>query len=204
MAIPMGGSNGHGHGGGGGGGGELCPAGPQVLVCCDVIDHGLIMTPAFGSGPPKPVHKITIRWLSQHLMKDGRPYSVQKRYTLSSHPKSRLRQDLEQWRGKPWTDEEAKAFDVERLIGKCALAHVAHINKPRGTFSEVMTLMPLMAGMPALTIPPSYMRDRDRKAADAARHAAEAPHGAPPDDDDIPPPDEPDGEYRPPGAEPDF
>jgi hypothetical protein len=151
---------------------ELCPPGPQQLVCCDVLDHGIVDTPTFSGGPPKKLHKITIRWMSSHRMMDGKPYMVQKRYTLSSHSKSTLRQDLEKWRGKPFADAQAAAFDVDRLIGVNCFAQVIHKSKPRGIFAEVVTLMPALPNLPKLIVDPSYIRMRDRPPEQPAQPAA--------------------------------
>lgn len=141
---------------------ELCPAGPQVLVCCDVIDHGVIPVRSFDGKGMKDTHKISIRWMSENKMKDGRAYIVQKRYTLSSHKKSTLRRDLDAWRGRPLTDQQADEFELETLIGVNALGNIAHIKKPRGTFAEVVTLMPPMRGMAKITVDAGYVRVKDK------------------------------------------
>jgi hypothetical protein len=171
---------------------QPCPAGTQTLVCCDVIDHGIIQVRAFSGDGTKPQHKVTIRWMSEHLMLDGRRYIVQKRYTLSSHKKSTLRRELEAWRGRPWSDKEADDFDIDTLIGVCALASVVHIPKPgRGTFAEVVALMPMARGMPKITIDPSYTRVPTR-ADGAPPTAADAEQPSEYDDSEPsePPPDD--------------
>ena len=79
-------------------------------------------------GKEKQQHKIRIAWelfgedeegnqLTVDV--DGRqmPMTISKSYTVSLHEKSSLRKDLAAWRGRDFTDEEAKAFDVSRLIG---------------------------------------------------------------------------------------
>ncbi|HUU95089.1 MAG TPA: hypothetical protein VM487_05065 [Phycisphaerae bacterium] len=146
---------------------ELCPPGPQQLVCCDIIDHGEVMSPGFGTKPASLQRKISLRWMSSFRMADLRPYIVQKRYTLSSHPKSTLRQDLEKWRGKRFTDAEAAAFDLDCLIGVNCFGQIVHLAKPRGTFAEVVTLMPPLPNMPRLIVDPAYVRMKDRPPEDA-------------------------------------
>jgi hypothetical protein len=37
-------------------------------------------------------------------MKDGKAFSIHKKYTLSSHKKATLRKELEAWRGVPFSD----------------------------------------------------------------------------------------------------
>jgi hypothetical protein len=46
---------------------------------------------------------------------------ISKEFTLSMHEKSTLRQFLESWRGKAFTEKEALSFDVTALIGKPCL-----------------------------------------------------------------------------------
>ena len=40
--------------------------------------------------------------------------------------KANLRKDLESWRGKAFTDDEAKAFDVTNLMGKACMINIIH------------------------------------------------------------------------------
>jgi hypothetical protein len=149
---------------------ELCPEGPQQAVCCDVVDHGMVTT-TWG-GKPKTQHKITIRWQSQKKMGTGKPYLVQKRYTLSLHEKATLRRDLEMWRGRPFDPEQALAFDLEHLLGINAYLNVGHVKKPKGIYAEVMSLMPVPQATAKLTVT-HYKRVKDRT--DADRDAAQEP-----------------------------
>ena len=141
---------------------ELCPAGPQRLICVDIIDWGVVSSPF--SGKERMQHKISLRWQSEHHMKTGKklPYLVQKRYTFSMHEKASLRLDVNGWRGTPLTDEEAAVFDLEKLLGRTCFANIAHVKKPRGTFAEVVALMPLPRGMAKLTVE-GYTRMTERK-----------------------------------------
>lgn len=140
---------------------ELCPAGPQQLVCCDLVDHGLVRN-AWG-GKERVQHKVSLRWQSIHKMKDGRPYLVQKRYTFSLHAKATLRKDIDAWRGLPLTDDQAATFDLERLLGVNCFANVVHMKKPRGVFAEVVSLMPLPKQLPKIAIEAQYVRVCNRK-----------------------------------------
>lgn len=139
-----------------------CPDGGQRLVCCDVVDHGMV------AGKFGTARKGTIHWQSEHLIDDatndwhGKPYIVQRRFTLSLHVKAELRKYLESWRGKPFTDAEAEDFDLEKLIGVPAFGQVMHVAKPRGTFAEVVTIMPLPKGMERIVVAPDYVRHKDR------------------------------------------
>jgi hypothetical protein len=61
-----------------------------------------------------------------HEEKGQEPFVVSKTYTLSMHEKSNLRKDLESWRGKGYTEEEARRFDVTKLLGKPCILNIIH------------------------------------------------------------------------------
>lgn len=158
MAMPLGGS-------GSKAPFVLCPAGLQQAVCCDVIDHGKVKVPKFRApGEFMLQHKFTVRWQSIHKMADGKPFIVQRRFTLSSHPKATIRAFLGNWRGLPLTDEQAEKFDVDTLIGKNAMILVTHVNKPAkgGVFQEVMMAAPVPKGIAKLTPSADYVLWRNR------------------------------------------
>jgi hypothetical protein len=132
-------------------------------VCADVVDLGLV--PVTYGGKAKQQHKIRIVWLTGELNpENGRPFLVQRRYTLSLDEKASLRRDLESWRGQPFTDRELLGFDVESLIGANAQLNVIHTNKGDAIYANVTGIVPLGRGMARVTIPTDYVRVRDREA----------------------------------------
>ena len=60
------------------------------------------------------------------------PYTMGKEYTFSMGPKATLRKDLTNWRGKSWTEEEAKLFDVSNLLGAPGQVSVTDYTKQTG------------------------------------------------------------------------
>jgi hypothetical protein len=54
-----------------------------------------------------------------------------------------LRRDLAAWRGKDFTEEEAKAFDVSKLIGAFCMINVTTSETNGKTYSNVAGLTPL-------------------------------------------------------------
>ena len=135
-----------------------CPAGPHSSVCVDVIDLGK-QPNAFKDGAL--VHKVRLVWQVAERREDGKPYLVQKQYTASLHEKASLRKDLEAWRGRPFTKEEAQGFDVEQLIGVPCLLNVQHVDRAGSTYANVTSLMRLPKGMPHIA-PTGYVRKKDR------------------------------------------
>src|SRR5690348_2925117 len=45
-------------------------------------------------------------------MKDGRPFSISRKYTFSLNEKAALRKDIDVWRGVKLSKEEADTFDI--------------------------------------------------------------------------------------------
>lgn len=136
------------------------PEGVHHAVCVDVIDLGHVKS-AFldDKGNEKWQHKVNVVWQISETRDDGKRYQLYKRFTLSLHEKAALRHDLESWRGRPFTDDELRGFDVEKLIGANCLLNVVHRKSADGTktYANVVSVMPLIKGMPKLE-PLDYAR----------------------------------------------
>lgn len=152
------------------------PEGAHQGVCVDVIDKGVMKTNFLDEkGNPKSQHKIDVAWQINELRDDGKRFIVYKRYNLSLNEKATLRKDLESWRGKPFTREQEMGFDVESVIGANALINVQHNTKGDKTYANVMSVMPLMKGMPAIAAL-DYVRASAEGTAETPQEESE--HGA--------------------------
>lgn len=146
------------------------PAGVHQAVCVDVIDRGIVDVAGYNGGPPKKKHMVSVAWQINELRDDGKRFVIYRRYNLSLNEKASLRKDLESWRGKPFTREEEMGFDVERLIGANCLLNVQH--KPSGdkVYANVVSIMPLVKGMPAMTADGYTREDAASSNGDSADH----------------------------------
>lgn len=127
---------------------ELCPAGAFPARCYRVIDLGTQTTE--WQGQSKKAHKVMLVWemLGDERMADGRPFSISKRFTASTHEKSVLRPFLEAWRGRGFTAEEISRFDLKSVLGAACLINVTHdAGKDGTTYANVAGCMPLPKGM---------------------------------------------------------
>lgn len=138
----------------------ITPAGVQHAVAISVIDIGT--QPPSGNFPAR--RKVMIAWelpnekipvkSADGLATIEMPRVISKDYTLSTDKKATLRNDLKSWRGRDFTAEEIKAFDIQSVIGANCLLNVIHVTKekPDGpkTYANVGGLMPLAKGMPKL------------------------------------------------------
>lgn len=129
---------------------ELPPEGTHLAVCYRVIDLGTQMIE--WQGQKKPQHKILISWeLPDEKMDDGRPFTIGQRYTLSSSEKARLRQDLEAWRGRPFTDHDfdptnPDRFNIKKLLGAGCLLTIVHSEKQGKHYANIKSVARMMKG----------------------------------------------------------
>jgi hypothetical protein len=140
----------------GGGNYKRVPPGSHMARCYSLIDLGTQRTEAqFGV---KDQHKIQICWelfgeddngASLTIDVDGKqmPMTIKKSYTVSLHEKASLRHDLASWRGKDFTDEEAKAFDVSALIGAPCMLSITESENNGKTYSNVNGISRLPAAL---------------------------------------------------------
>jgi hypothetical protein len=131
---------------------ELVPAGSHIAVCYRVIDLGTQKVEY--KGQQKIQHKIMLSWeLCDEFMTKGKseglPFSIHKKYTLSSSDKATLRCDLESWRGRPFSDEDFGKFDIGKLIGVGCLIGVIHNETSGKVYANIKSIMRLPKGMEA-------------------------------------------------------
>lgn len=149
---------------------EPAPEGLFSAVCCDVVDKGDIETKYRNDkGELKILRKVQVRWqLGEEagFRDDGKPWLVVKTYTASLNERATLRQDLERWRGKRFTEEELKGFDLDKLINAPCLIQLIHNDSEVGgrVYANVEGITPLPTGMPRPTVQ-EYVMVRDREEA---------------------------------------
>jgi len=136
---------------------EIAPAGTFKGICVDVVDMGLKDTP-YGRK-----HKLRIAWEINENMSDGRPFLAMGFYTASLSEKANLRKDLEAWRGKPFTFEELKGFDMDAVVGKSCMLSIIHNESGGKTYANISSISPLMKDMDPLTPSGEYTRVKDRE-----------------------------------------
>ena len=124
---------------------ELPTAGAVVGRCYMVADLGTQDT-SF-KGTPKKTHKVLLSWELAELMEDGRPFAISSRYTLSLFDQAILRQHLESWRGRGFTEAELEGFDVKNVLGAYCMLSIIHNTENNKTYANVKGIMPVPKGM---------------------------------------------------------
>jgi hypothetical protein len=142
------------------GGGSFAPApeGSARAVCVDGIYLGARLD-QFPGRPVKIVDKYAFVFQVDEINPDtNKRYEVSKEFTISMHEKATLRKFLSQWRGKAYTDEEAKGFDLARVVGACGISTITHQTSSAGrVYGKLMSMTPMVRGMAKLE-PVGYER----------------------------------------------
>lgn len=141
---------------------ENCPAGVHLARCYRIVDLGTQRSQY--AGQVKFLHKIMVSW-EVHvidedtgqpvLTKKSEPFGIFKNYNLSWDERASLRLDLQSWRGKPFTQEEMRRFDLKNVLGAYCMINVIHKSGESGdVFANVSDIMPVPSlvkqkGLPA-------------------------------------------------------
>jgi hypothetical protein len=148
---------------------ELIPTGNYIARCYKMIHIGTVEEVILGE--KKIMNKVRIGWelpTEQRVFSEEKglqPLVIDKEYTLSLHEKSALRATLKSWRGKDFTEDEAKAFDITKLLGVACMINIIHKpskKDPSRSFEEIagITAVPKGFDIPA-QINPTFVLDYD-------------------------------------------
>lgn len=154
-----------------------CPEGLHHAVCVDVVDLGIVPS-TFGDK-----HKVRIVWqIEEQNHETHRRFEARKHYNLSLHEKATLRKDLEAWRGRKFTEDELRGFDLEKLLGaNCQIQVVQDLGEDGSIYANVQAVVPAPKHTPKLA-PHEYTRVKDRP----TERGNGPSKAASTDDDDIP------------------
>jgi hypothetical protein len=133
-----------------------CSVGLHRGVCTDVKDLGEVATD-WG-----PKWRLRLIWQVETVdPATGDHFTCAKTYTNSLHKRAKLRADLESWRGRKFSESEAKNFDLDALLGaKCLLQVVHYTSEQTGdVYANVTAVLPPEKG--TKTIAPPEPGDED-------------------------------------------
>ena len=138
---------------------KLVPAGTHMGVCYGIVDLG---TQVYSyQGEQKQARQCRIMWElhgedadgNPLSLEDGRPLSMSQRYTLSLSEKAKLRKTLISWRGREFTAQELKGFDLRTIMGAHCMLTVTHAVKGDKTYANVDTVTAVPAALKKLGLP---------------------------------------------------
>lgn len=126
------------------------PAGMWLARCYRIIDLG---TQKFEyQGTVNDIRKMMIQWEIHAEDEDGNslttangePLSISKNYTRNLREGTTLKKDLVSWRGKDFTAEEIRGFDLKNVLGAwCMLSVVTAEGNNGKQYSNVNTVNPV-------------------------------------------------------------
>jgi len=126
---------------------ELIPTGTHLATCVTVVNLGI---QSGGQYAPKPKHyigfevpSVRVKWTKDGVEHEG-PGIIGSRYTSSLSKKAILRQQLESWRGRAFTEQELEGFDLQVLLGKPCMISVVHTDD--GKYANIAAILGVMKG----------------------------------------------------------
>lgn len=132
---------------------ELIDAGTYLARCYMMVHIGTVIENI--SGASKTMNKVRIGWELPAKLREGKPMTIAKDYTLSMADNATLRKMLVSWRTKDFTPDEVKRFDVTKLLGVPCMLNIIHKAKKTDAtkkYEDVASVSPVMSGM---TCPPA-------------------------------------------------
>ena len=111
------------------GGGTFTPVPPGMYLarCYRIVDLGTQKSEYLGQ--VKNLQKVMLQFEVHGeddegkplLTAKGEPMSISKNFTLSLAEKATLRKDLQTWRGKEFTADELRGFQIDNVLGAWAM-----------------------------------------------------------------------------------
>tara|TARA_R100000789_G_C2969533_1_gene140322 strand:- start:60 stop:662 length:603 start_codon:yes stop_codon:yes gene_type:complete len=114
------------------------PVGMHNARCVRVIDLGTQKQEFSGEVSYK--RQVLVIWEVPEQVHNDEPMTVSKFYTLSLHEKSNLGADLSSWRGRAFTEQEKKGFDLINVLGVPCTLNVIEGNNGRSKVANVLPL----------------------------------------------------------------
>lgn len=111
---------------------EPAPEGVFPARCIWVVDLGTQVSDGLYGHQER--HQMYVNWeLVDESTASGQPMTIGAFFTVSLNPKGNLRATLESWRGRAFSPEELKGFDISKLINAPCLISVKHQPKQDGS-----------------------------------------------------------------------
>jgi len=127
------------------------PTGMHLARCYRIVDLGTQESTYMGN--VKQLHKMMMQFEvhgedaqgNLTVTSKGEPMTVSKNYTVTLSDKSNLRKDLQTWRGKDFTAEELRGFEVKNVLGQWAMISVVETENNGQTYTNIANINPVPA-----------------------------------------------------------
>jgi hypothetical protein len=147
------------------GGGSFTPVAPGMHLarCYRIVDMGTQKSEY--QGQIKHLQKVMLQF-EVHGEDDhgralvttkGEPMSISKNFTLSLAEKATLRKDLQAWRGRDFTAEELRGFELKNVLGAWAMITAAKsIGNNGKEYTNIVSINPVPASIKKAGLPDGF------------------------------------------------
>lgn len=130
----------------------LAPAGNHAAICVSVVVIGTVPTKYKGHDKMQKVVRLGFELpLKKHVFNEAKgeePFVVYKEYTLSMGDNSNLKKMIDSWRGEKLTKEEAKKFNIVKLLGcECMCNVVVKTSESGKQYNDIASVTPVPEGL---------------------------------------------------------
>ena len=138
------------------------PTGMHLARCYRIIDLGTQESTYMGNIKhlPKVMFQFEVHSEDSQgnatVTSKGDPMTVSKNFTLTLAEKSTLRKDLQTWRGKEFSAEELKGFELKNVLGQWAMISVVETENNGKTYTNIATINPGPANMKKVGLPEGH------------------------------------------------
>lgn len=139
------------------------PPGLHLARCYQIIDFGT--QKGEFQGAPKYQPKIRLQFEvhgedeqgNPMVTSKGEPMTIGKNYTASLSEKATLRAHLRSWRGRDFTPEELRAFELKNILGAFAMISVSKgLGKDGKEYTNIEAIMPVPANIKKAGLPEGH------------------------------------------------
>ena len=127
-----------------------CPEGSHVARCVTLVDLGVQST-HYGDKEQVylgfEVYDHRVEWEKDGVQHEG-PGLIGVTWTNNLYEEANLGKNLISWRGRPFTEEEKKFFDLESVLGVPCILSVIHNESKGKTYANITSITGCPKGVP--------------------------------------------------------
>jgi hypothetical protein len=147
------------------GGGSFTPVAPGMHLarCYRIVDLGTQKSEY--QGQVKHLQKVMIQFEvhgeddngNPLVTSKGEPMSISKNFTLSLAEKATLRKDLQAWRGRDFTADELRGFELKNVLGAWAMITAAKSTGNNGKeYTNIISINPVPVAIKKAGLPEGF------------------------------------------------
>lgn len=139
------------------------PPGMHLARCYRIVDLGTQKTEYMGAVKYLPKVMLQFEVHSEDedgsplVTSKGEPMTISKNYTVSLSEKASLRNDLQTWRGRDFTADELRGFELEKILDQWAMISVTKTTGNNGKeYTNIANINPVPSNIKKAGLPDPY------------------------------------------------